>query len=82
MDEEYVVRELVAVAKLSGSYGKLWIIWRGVRILTVNDGWMEYPDVSDVLTFKNKRMARRTGYEWQGFSMKLDDALDHGWISD
>lgn len=82
MEDEYVVRELLAVSKYEGSFGNMWIIWRGVRVLTLSDGFVEYPDVSEVATFKTKRMARRTGYEWQGIPMRLDEALDHGWVGD
>jgi hypothetical protein len=43
---------------------------------------LNVPDITDVKTFKSKRMAIRSAFEWKGFTMGLDDAVDNGWISE
>jgi hypothetical protein len=80
MKNRYVVRELVAFTRIEGAYGNMWIVWRGSRVLSWEEGWMDSPDVSDVKTFRSERMARRSAYEWKGITMHLDDAVENGWV--
>jgi hypothetical protein len=76
----YVVREFLAVSKLESQYVNLWIVWRGPRVLSWENGWLDYPDISDVMTFRSHRMANRTAFEWKGFTMDLEEAIENGWI--
>ena len=82
MKKKYVVRELLAVTKIDSLYGDMWIVWRGSRILGYDNGWLDYPDISEVMTFKSHRMARRSAFEWHGFTMDIDDAIDNRWMSE
>jgi hypothetical protein len=77
---KYVIRELLVGVHLSNSYGNMWIIWRGPRVLSLQGRWEECPDVSEVMTFKSKRIANRTSFEWRGFAMEMDEAVEYGWV--
>lgn len=79
---KYVVREFLAVSRVEGNYAKMWIVWRGPRILSWENGWLDYPDISEVKTFRSKRMASRSAFEWKAFTMGLDEAVDNGWVSE